>query len=95
MAYHNKILAMDQTGKIHRQVKPLAPETLYIFAQREALFLKNEVLFRVPVIWSKFEFLNYQLEYEIIRKITMKNGFRLILALTETRLHHFEVWISQ
>ena len=36
MAYHNKILAMDQTGKIHRQVKPLAPETLYIFAQRKA-----------------------------------------------------------
>jgi len=41
MAYHNKILAMDQTGKIHRQVKPLAPETLYIFAQREALFLRE------------------------------------------------------
>ena len=50
---------------------------------------------RVPGIWSKFEFLNYQLEYEIIRKFTMKNAFRLILALTETRLHHFEVWISQ
>ena len=47
--------------------------------------------FRVPVIWSKFEFLNYQLEYELTIKITMKNGFRLILALTETRLHHFEV----
>ena len=46
---------------------------------------------RVPVIWSKFEFLNYQLEYELTIKITMKNGFRLILALTETRLHHFEV----
>ena len=46
---------------------------------------------RVPVIWSMLEFLYQHLEYELTIKITMKNGFRLILALTETRLHYFEV----
>ena len=49
------------------------------------------ILIRVPVIWSKFEFLNQHLAYEIILINIMKNGFRFILALTETRLHHFEV----
>ena len=50
---------------------------------------------RVPVIRSMLEFLYQHLEFELTIKITMKNGFRSILALTETRLHHLEVWISQ
>ena len=78
MAYHNKILAMDQTGKIHRQVKPL-DRKFYTFLHKEKQPLQEKIFsilsveFQEIICHSDFPWNQVWQDFEVSKIVILTN----------------------